>query len=338
MPQISLILPVCNVERYLARCLLSVQPYIDAGHQVIIVNDGSTDHSQGIIDQFCRDNPSVISIIQDNRGPSAARNNGLKYATGTYIWFIDSDDYIENITSKLELILEEDHDIVVFGRVEEYGVWSIHRPSHIVDAKYDMGKDYLKASICNDSFRTECWDKIFKKSLLDTNDLRFVEGMLYEDMLFSVCAFMKAQSVLVTRLYPYHYIHYNSSSITKTIRQKDIDVLEFIRLLDDFMASQSSDFNNTTKEYHKLIFNWVSSCLLNKYSWISLYNQQAQDIFMQTISDPIFKRSVEYCSMKNVGLRQKVFATLLLKSPILYKIILHVALHLQRIKLRIQSH
>lgn len=335
---ISIILPVYNVDRYLARCLHSIQPYVDVGHQIIIVNDGSTDNSQGIIDAFCLSNPNVISVRQDNKGLSAARNKGLQYATGSYVWFIDSDDYVSDITCNLQSLLVSSPDILVFGRVEEYNTWEVQIPRNIEDVCYDVGKEYLKASVANSTFRTNVWDKIFKKSLLDTNDLTFVEGMLYEDMLFSVCAFIQAQRVLVTRLYPYHYIHYNSCSITKTIRQKDIDVLGFIRLLDDFMARQSSEFNNTTKEYHKLIFNWVSSCLLNKYSWMSLYDHRAQGIFLQTMSDPIFKRSVEYCSMNNVGLRQKIFATLLLKTPTLYKVVLHVALHLQRIKLRIQSH
>lgn len=334
---ISIILPVFNVDRYLGRCLNSIQPYINAGHQVVIVNDGSTDGSQEIIDSFCVSNPGVISVKQDNKGLSAARNKGLQYATGSYVWFIDSDDYVSDFTSSLPSLLVSLPDILTFGRIEEHNTWHVQIPQNIEEAHYNTGKDYLIESIDNGSFRTNVWDKIFKKSLLDTYDLKFIEGMLYEDMFFSVCAFMQAQSVLTTRLYPYHYIHYNTGSITKTVRKKDLDVLKFVQLLDNFMDSQSPDLNNTSKEYYKLMFNWVSSCLLNKYSWLSLYNNQAQEIFLETTSNTIFMRSVEYCASHNIGIRQKLFANLLLKSPILYKIVLSLALKIQRIKLRLQS-
>lgn len=337
MNKISIILPVYNVDKYLERCLSSIKPYIDAGHQLIIVNDGSTDESQIIIDAFCKKNQNVIWIQQVNQGPSVARNNGMGYVTGDYIWFVDSDDYIEDITVKLEVLLKDSPDVLVLGRTEEYNTWDVCTPHKIGDAYYESGKDYLKDSIDHGLFRTEVWDKIFKRSLLENNQLSFVEGLLYEDMYFTVSAFMSAQNVVTTRLYPYHYIHYNTGSITKTIRKKDLDVLKFVQLLDDFMDSQPSNFNNTSKEYHKLIFNWVSSCLLNKYSWLSLYNQQAQEIFLETTSNTIFMRSVEYCASHNIGIRQKLFANLLLKSPILYKIILSLALKIQRIKLRLQS-
>ena len=161
---ISIILPVYNVDRYLGRCLNSIQPYIDAGHQIIIVNDGSTDDSQEIIDSFCLSNPNVISVRQDNKGLSAARNKGLQYASGSYVWFIDSDDYVSDITSNLQSLLASSPDILVFGRVEEYNSWKVQIPCNIEDIHYNIGKDYLKASIDTGSFRTNVWDKIFKKS------------------------------------------------------------------------------------------------------------------------------------------------------------------------------
>lgn len=338
MHKISIILPVYNVENYLNRCLTSLQPYVDAGHEMIIVSDGSTDGSPLIVDAFCATNPQVILVKQTHKGPSAARNKGLEYATNDYIWFVDSDDYVSDITEQLESLLHAEPDILAFGRMEEYGSWNMKAPQNIEDAQYATGTEYLKASINNGTFRTHVWDKIFKRSVICDNELRFVEGMLYEDMYFMVLAAVHSQKVVTTRLFPYHYIHYNVGSITKTVRMKDLDVLEFIQIMDDyFEANPTPDFNNHSLEYHKLIFTWVSSCLMNKYSWKVLYDKDAKYIFSQTVAHPLFMRSVEYCSKHNVGLRQKVFARLLLSFPALYKIILATALKVQYIKNRIQS-
>lgn len=334
--KISIIVPVYNVDKYLMRCLVSLQPYIDAGHELIVVNDGSTDNSQEIIELFCAKNTCVRSIIQENKGLSAARNIGLKYASGDYLWFVDSDDYVGDITVELESLLGALPDVLVFGRTEEYASWKIQVPSNIHDNTYPKGATYLKNSIRDGSFRTNVWDKIFKKTLIDSNNLRFIEGLLYEDMFFIVSALMYSRVVITTCLYPYYYIHYNTSSITKTIRQKDLDVLEFVQLVDSFMASQTSYFNNQSNEYHKLIFNWVSSCLMNKYCWLSLYNLEAKHIFLEIIKNPTFMRSVRYCSNNNVGLRQRFFAILLLTSPTIYKLILSFALKIQYIKHKIQ--
>lgn len=337
MSKISIILPVYNVDKYLRRCLDSLQPYINYGCELIIVNDGSTDSSQNIIDHYCHDNPCVISVFQQNAGLSAARNTGLKYVNQEYVWFVDSDDYVENITDKLDKLLCTSPDIIILGRNEDYGSWRIHAPANIEDARYMNGEEYLKISIRNGSFRTNVWDKIFKKDVIVDNNLRFVEGLLYEDMHFTVTTLMCSQSVVTARLYPYNYIHYNTGSITKTIRFKDLDVLQFIQLIDEYLVNKKSDFNNSSSEFHKLIFNWVSSCLLNKYAWRSLYNMDAKFIFSQTITHPIFQKSAEYCRTHNVGLRQKIFAALLLNYPTLYRIVLPVALKIQYIKQWIQS-
>ena len=96
--RLSIIIPVYNVEKFLLKCLKSVESLINLRHEVIIVNDGSSDNSRSIIESFVEEHPSVKYISQANLGLSGARNAGLREATGEYIWFIDSDDYIEENT------------------------------------------------------------------------------------------------------------------------------------------------------------------------------------------------------------------------------------------------
>ena len=97
--KISLIIPVYNVEQYIGRCLQSClcQPHVAADdYELVIVNDGTKDNSMHVVEKMTRDYPNVTIINQHNQGLSMARNAGLKAAQGEYVWFIDSDDWIED--------------------------------------------------------------------------------------------------------------------------------------------------------------------------------------------------------------------------------------------------
>lgn len=341
LPLISLIIPVYNVALYLERCLKSIEIVFSLGCEVIIVNDGSTDSSQEIIDSYVRQHPSVISIFQKNKGLSAARNTGLKYATGEYIWFIDSDDFINSI--EFYRIIDDFKyknifpDIIVLGRVEEFSSYAMKVPRHIIKCDFISGQDYFMKSINNGSFRTNVWDKLFKKSLIDHYQIRFVEGLLYEDMFFCLNAFMFAENISVFPYYPYHYIHYNNASITKQVRKKDLDVLRFIQQAFNFINRGNFAFNVSSKEFQLLIFMWVSSCLMNKYAYLSFFDEEAKFVVQEVLNDEIFMNSVKYCSRNKVGFRHIFFAKLLLFSPTIYKVVLHGALKIQRIKFKYLS-
>ena len=93
--ELSIIVPVYNVEKYLEECLNSISRIKDINYEILIVNDGSPDNSQKIIDEFCKNNIRAKSFIKENGGISSARNYGLKRAKGEYIWFVDSDDFVD---------------------------------------------------------------------------------------------------------------------------------------------------------------------------------------------------------------------------------------------------
>lgn len=340
-PLISLIIPVYNVEPYLNRCLKSIEFVISLGYEVIIVNDGSTDDSQNIINSFISKHNSIIYVYQNNKGLSSARNTGLKYATGEYVWFIDSDDFIDEIESLNifnELNIDKDlPDIVVFGRVEEYSSYTIRIPKILRRIDYCSGYDYFIESINNGNLRTNAWDKIFRRSFIDNYNIKFVEDLLYEDMLFCLTTFMYSGKVSVIPSYPYHYIHYNSSSITKQVRKKDLDVIIFIEIAFKFVNDGNFQLNTDSREFKLLIFKWVSSCIMNKYAYLSLYNAEAKYIIKSVLDNKLFIESVEYCSQNKVGLRHILFSKLLLFSPFMYKIILQIALKFQKLVNRLRK-
>ena len=95
MPKLSIIVPIYNVEPYIRRCLDSIYAQTFKDYEAILVNDGSTDKCGLIIDEYAQNDPRIITIHQQNKGVSAARNAGLRIAKGQYIGFVDPDDWIE---------------------------------------------------------------------------------------------------------------------------------------------------------------------------------------------------------------------------------------------------
>lgn len=183
--KVSLIIPVYNVENYIEKCLSSVVNQTLQGIEIILVNDGSTDQSMDIVNIFENEHSNIRIINKENGGLSSARNSGLKIATGKYIAFLDSDDYIdETMLEKMyKRAVERDLDIVscnltkvdpdqeILG--EEKNVLDY---SHTYN-KYDVISEYLLNNI-----PAYAWNKMYRKSLFDKYKITYPEGKLYEDI------------------------------------------------------------------------------------------------------------------------------------------------------------
>lgn len=335
MPKISLILPVCNVASYLKRCLLSIEGFLGKGCQVILVNDGSTDNSPYLMHEFVSQHSTkdVIYIEQKNSGLSAARNAGIRKATGEYIWFIDTDDWLEDgaidiLNSK---VLEMNADLIIMGRIERYPGKSRMIPKNMQYEEFGSGIQYFEKSIFEGKYRTQVWDKIIKRSIIVQNHLKFDEGLLYEDMLFMLRLISVAKLTITYPLYFYNYNQSNTGSISKTVRKKDLDILAFIEMSDKFVSSGLSALSLLSESYNLLLFNWVSTCLLNKYAQLSYTNNEAKEIYDKAIAHPIFKRAVKICLAADVGIRRRVFAWLIMHIPSLYKKVLIMAIKIKNL-------
>ena len=331
---VSIIIPVYNVSKYLSRCLNSVL-FADDTIEVIVVNDGSTDNSLDIINSFQNQYPKLKVVSQINRGLSAARNAGMRIATGKYLWFVDGDDYISveefyPILAKIRSGI--DRDVFVFGRKEDFLSWSICAPKQLQYVECLSGPDYFKNSMSNSTFRTNAWDKLFRREFLIQHNLHFVEGLLYEDMYFCLQVFSYAKSVMVLSCYPYNYVHYNTNSITKQLREKDLDVLKFIRLADNFLMSRNFSLSINSLAYNVLIFRWVSSCLLKKYVPLSFSNSIALKIFKIVLQNKSFIRAVSIVRKNGNDVQEKLSATLLCYYPYLYRILIFLYLKFVNLK------
>jgi len=221
MPKISVIVPVYNVEIYLARCLDSLLNQTLKEIEIIVVNDGSTDNSGEILKLYEKKYPNRIKVLnKENGGLSDARNYGIPYATGEYIAFIDSDDYIEpEMYEKMyQKAKDENSDMVECDFLWEY-------PNKTV---VDTGKIYSNKREMFAYARVVAWNKIIKRSILEETKIQFPKGLRYEDVEFfyKILPFYNKVSFVKN---PYvHYIQRdNSISNSQNERTKEIfDVLD----------------------------------------------------------------------------------------------------------------
>lgn len=214
-PKISIIVPIYNSEKYLSRCIDSILSQTYKNIEIILVEDGSPDNCGLICDDYSRKDSRVKVIHQKNKGVSAARNIGLDYATGDYIGFVDSDDYIEldMYDTLWRLIKETEADIACISMIihDENG-----RPL-VVDEKQAVWIYTSEEAIRNMFFdnTTTCghlWNKLYKAELF--HNLRLDEMMkAREDALIMWELFNRSNRIVYQRIGKYHYMYYPSSAI-----------------------------------------------------------------------------------------------------------------------------
>ena len=178
MPKVSVIVPIYNVEKYLEKCINSLLSQTLEDIQIILVNDGSKDNSGNIAREYEKNNKDrVIYVEKENGGLSDARNYGLKYATGDFVAFLDSDDYIEKnaYEEMYNKAIEENADYVECDFIWEF-------PNKIrVDKQYPYKNKKEMLSFV----RVVAWNKLIKRQLITDNNLEFPKGLRYEDVEFT---------------------------------------------------------------------------------------------------------------------------------------------------------
>ena len=178
MPKVSVIVPIYNVEQYLQRCIESLVNQTLQDIEIILVNDGSTDNSGMLAKEYCKKyKEKIIYLEKKNGGLSDARNYGMPYATGEYIAFLDSDDYIEKnaYEEMYNKAQEENADYVECDFIWEY-------PNKIREDKQIAYKDKHEMLTF---VRVVAWNKLIKRSLLEEHNIKFPKGLRYEDVEFT---------------------------------------------------------------------------------------------------------------------------------------------------------
>ena len=208
-PKISVIIPVYNVEPYLRECLDSVVNQTLRDIEIICVNDGSTDNSGAILAEYKVRDKRIIVIMQENRGLSAARNVGIDAAKGKYIYFIDSDDYID--LDALEVLYNRAEELQVdvlcfdFSRFDDQSREIIFRLPQREYAEVRTGCALMAAMRDDGVYWVGVWVFFISRKLLKRCNLRFYEGIIYEDNLFIAQLLLQARRTAHIQKEFYHW-------------------------------------------------------------------------------------------------------------------------------------
>lgn len=243
MCKVSIIVPIYNTEKYLKKCLDSLVNQTLKDIEIILINDGSTDNSQNIIDNYCAKYSSKIkSFTKENSGQASARNLGITKATGQYIGFVDSDDWIElNMYEKLYNKATEDNlDIVccnmflIVNGIKQKCASRLTYPN-------DITKNYIinECDPCN---------KIFKKNLLLNNNIVFLENRIYEDLAMIPTLALYTNKIGYIDCYLYNYLIRKGSTMNQTKYNKKLEDIFYV------MEELSNKFKNNFSEELEFLY------------------------------------------------------------------------------------
>ena len=208
----SIIVPVYNVEKYLDKCLKSILNRTYDNYEVIIVNDGTTDNSQNIINKYVKKNKRFIGYQKENGGLSSARNYGLEKITGDYILFVDSDDYLEiELLEKLNLSLTKNKvDLIRFecNVVDEKGN-TLFKPCSSSYTNIDVEK-VINELVAKEYFEP-VWSYCYRSSFFKKNSFKFEIGRIHEDYGIMLLILYYANSITILDYYGYNYVQRENS-------------------------------------------------------------------------------------------------------------------------------
>ena len=219
-PEVTVIVPVYNSEKYIKKCIESILNQTFKKFELLIINDGSKDNSQKIIEEYQKKDPERIVIVnQENKGVSRTRNEAIKMANGKYLMFIDNDDYIDKdyIETFVNAIKENDLDVVLGGyrRPNEEG--KVIKELHLKDEEWSKFMIFAP------------WAKIYKKEYLINNDITFLPVNIGEDVYFNIQAMFLSEKIKIIDFVGYNWF-FNTKSVSNTV-QKNIKNLQVYDLL-----------------------------------------------------------------------------------------------------------
>jgi glycosyltransferase involved in cell wall biosynthesis len=309
---LTVVIPVYNVEKYLKRCIESILIQEWKNYDILLVDDGSTDSSPQICDDYAKVYDFISVIHKKNGGLSEARNTGISHAKGDYVYFPDSDDWLEPQTFKelADVLESQEFDIVSFNREFVKGEEDTIVSDPLVTQVYE-GKDAFVQMLKHSYITGFANDKIYKKSLFIDNNISFPKGKYYEDLGTNYKLFLSAENVFATNQKYYHYLIDNPDSITQSWNeQKFSDMFEFYKdiFYSDFVRSRLNQEELQTSQLYyvngliHILASLYKSKLDKKY--IDITNQVKQELLKHGVS--LYQMKEQPNKLKYIFFRFKV--------------------------------
>ncbi|NRO80837.1 glycosyltransferase family 2 protein [Lactobacillus helveticus] len=333
--KISIIIPVFNNEKYIDRCLSSICGVNEEDIEILVIDDGSTDHTANIIKKYISNYHNIQYIYQKNSGVSTARNMGLRKATGKYVFFLDSDDYLsKNGISELIRYADGKNDLVVFPYVSvkseknEYENKKIkHEKIKIVENSDELIKDALinrdvvfnfgnqKNMGCQD-MRSSC-SKLIKLNIIQQNNISFNKDIVIaEDMIFMLQVYTCIKNALFVNRIVYFYWQNNNSAINSYHSNYLNNILIVNSYIEKITQKRQYDFNEAV-DYYKL----NDIILYLKYDIFNKKNKDARAKKYYKIN--AFLNEFNYKRIFNNVKHSNLYKSVEIKKRLFYRITLY---------------
>ena len=265
LPKVSIIVPIYKVENYLSRCVDSIVNQTYSNIEVILVDDGSPDNCGLIADEYEKKDNRIKSVHKENGGLSDARNHGMKYATGEYVLFVDSDDWLkeEMIDTLIHIAIESKADIVQSGfyyAYEDYLLYDDRYYSEDMPCIELNKQDLMKELVINERVKNFAWGKLYKINLI--KDIPFKKGVLFEDVFWAHKVMDKVDKYVICHK-PMCYYLQRDDSIVSTYTVRNLDIIKGLKERHNFIEK---NYKNLLNESYKILTKTIliHYYLLNK--------------------------------------------------------------------------
>ena len=285
-PKISVIFPVYNVEKYVEEALDSiVNQTIFDDIEVVIVDDGSQDNSRFIITKYELDHENIKIVRKENGGLSSARNYGMDNSNGEYVHFFDSDDYLlPYACEKLyNLAIKNNLEVATsnFLRFNDEKTWNHHTPQFVlkdIEGECELTNMQEYTNLTWDMY---CTDKLYKSEFLKKNNIRFFEGITFEDNLFSIEVLSKAKKVGLLDDYTFCWrTRESNDSITQSFTlQRANDLVNMFHMVQEFLEENIQDKDVLRTKYLK----WLTVDISYYIETIQNYPEESHEHLFESI-------------------------------------------------------
>ena len=295
---ISVIVPVYNVERYLEECLNSIQQQSYTDIEVILVNDGSTDHSKTICERYCEEDSRFYLLNQTNQGQSSARNVGVAASKGEFIAFVDSDDIIQkNYLEKLMQYMTEEVDIVESN-------FTVSKKDFLVENSkettilFEGNSNEAVKIFPNHVLSVNPVTKLYRREIVES--LPYPEGLIFEDIYCGIGMLKYIRKIIKIDYIGYYYRQHQTSTMHQDFSTKKLDVFTVCDKLVELYSDREE------------LLPYIGSFLVHKAtmhyqndikrgnSYAKFYNQKLAEYVNLTKKNPELARNTRFIKLYNI--------------------------------------
>ena len=295
---ISVIIPVYNVERYLEECLNSIQHQTYTDIEVILVNDGSTDHSKMICERYCEEDSRFHLLNQENQGQSVARNVGVIASKGEYIAFVDSDDILQrNYLEKLMQYMTEDVDIVESNFTVSKKEFLFEKSKETTILFEGNSQEAVKI-FPNHVLSVNPVTKLYRREIVEA--VPYPEGLIYEDIYCGIGMLKYIRKIIKIDYVGYYYRQHQASTMHQDFSPKKLDVFTVCDKLVELYTDREE------------LLPYIGSFLVHKATehyqndikrgnpYANYYNQKLAEYVNLTKKNPELARNTRFIKLYNI--------------------------------------